>query len=254
MRLIVVAIEGVDRDSHEERFLFSGIIETTAAVRRVGPSPSAGATGALRLEVDAGEFVADSPLGASIAVNGVCLTLASRDAQSAGFDVIPETMRLTNLSRTRVGDRVNLERSLRVGDHIDGHFVQGHVDGVGTVVRNGSEAGGWKLWVETPAALAPFVVHKGSIARDGVSLTLVDVEASRISVALIPTTLERTVLGARRAGDLINIETDVLARLVVARLANLELPTANSKSAAGIVDNRGSSITFERLREAGFAS
>lgn len=227
--------------------MFSGIIESTAAVRRVGPSPTAGATGALRFELDSGELLAESPLGASIAVNGVCLTLAAHVSQSASFDVIPETMRLTNLGHARVGDRVNLERSLRVGDRIDGHFVQGHVDGAGRVIRNGSEAGGWKLWIEIPAHLTPFVVRKGSIALDGVSLTLVDVEENRISVALIPTTLERTVLGQRRAGDLINIETDILARLVAARLGDLNpLPVQNSSKLNSV-------ISIERLREAGFA-
>lgn len=231
----------------KESNLFSGIIETTATVRRIGPSPNARDTGALRLELDAGEFLADSPLGASIAVNGVCLTLASRAAQVAGFDVVPETMRLTNLSKARIGDRVNLERSLRVGDRIDGHFVQGHVDGVGKVIRNGSEAGGWKMWIQIPLELKPFFVHKGSISLDGVSLTLVNVDADRISVALIPTTLERTVLGARRAGDLINIETDVLARLVVARLGDLNLASVPNSG------NDKSAITFEQLRQAGFA-
>jgi riboflavin synthase len=218
--------------------VFAGIVERTGVVVRRGPSATARGTGAVRFEIDAGELLADSPCGASVAVNGVCLTLADRHANVAAFDVIPETMRLTNLGTLETGDAVNLERSLRVGDRIDGHFVQGHVDGVGVVRHNGPRDGEWTLNVEIPAPLLRYCVRKGSITIDGTSLTLVDVDAAIVSVALIPTTLERTILGRRRTGERVNIETDVLARLVVARLV------ADGMAAPG--------ITLDRLREAGF--
>ena len=221
--------------------MFAGIIERTGNVVRCGPSPAARGTGAVRFEINAGDLLLDSPLGASIAVNGVCLTVADRRAMTTAFDVIPETLRLTNLGGLQPGDAVNLERSLRVGDRIDGHFVQGHIDGVGIVRQNGSRDGEWTLSVELPPTLLPYCVRKGSITIDGASLTLVDVDPPRISVALIPTTLERTVLGDRKPGDRVNIETDVLARLVVARLETL---VADGTISPG--------ITLDRLREAGF--
>jgi riboflavin synthase len=221
--------------------VFAGIVERTGSIIRCGPSSAARGTGALRLEIDTGELLLDSPLGASVAVNGVCLTLADRRATIAAFDVIPETLRLTNLGVLQPGDDVNLERSLRVGDRIDGHFVQGHVDGAGIVRHNGSRDGEWTLAVELPPALLPFCVRKGSITIDGTSLTLVDVDPPLVSVALIPSTLERTVLGRRKPGDRVNIETDVLARLVVSRLDAL---IADGAIPPG--------ITLDRLREAGF--
>ncbi|MBI5866301.1 MAG: riboflavin synthase [Planctomycetes bacterium] len=219
--------------------MFSGIVEHLGTVTRFA-SASGDSTGARRLELDAGDFLADAPLGASVAINGVCLTIAGRRGSAVGFDVVPETLRCTNLGLLQGGDRVNLERSLRVGDRIDGHFVQGHVDGTAVVRRNGAEDGQWKLWIELPESLVRFAVSKGSIAIDGVSLTLVDVRGALVSVALIPTTLERTVLGIRRPGDRVNIETDILARIVVSRL----------EAAAGSPDG---GITIDRLRAAGFA-
>lgn len=221
--------------------MFAGIIERTGAVTRIGPSSAGRGKGAVRLEIDAGDLLVESPLGASIAINGVCLTLAERRAALAAFDVVPETLRMTNLAALQPGDVVNLERSLRVGDRIDGHFVQGHIDGVGLVRQNGPQDGQWTLGVEVPPALLPFCVRKGSVTIDGTSLTLVDIEETRISVALIPTTIERTVLGRRRPGERVNIETDILARLVVSRLDAL---VADGAAAPG--------VTLDRLRAAGF--
>ena len=221
--------------------VFAGIVERTGTLVRRGSSPAARGSGAQRFEFDAADFLAVSPLGASIAVNGVCLTLASKSGPISAFDVVPETLRLTNLSELQAGDLVNLERALRVGDRIDGHFVQGHVDGVGTVRHNGPRDGEWTLSLDLPGPLMPYCVRKGSITLDGTSLTLVDVDPPLVSVALIPTTLERTILGRRRAGDRVNVETDVLARLVLARLDALVSDGAASHG-----------ITFERLRTAGF--
>jgi riboflavin synthase len=198
----------------------------------------------MRLDISAETLLSGVPLGASVAVNGVCLTLAEQNGPIGGFDVIPETWRLTNLSQLSQGDWVNLERSLRVGDRIDGHFVQGHVDGVGTVER--IERGGeWRVLLRADEALARFIVRKGSIALDGVSLTVVDAAGGQFSVALIPTTLERTTLGALRVGGRVNIETDILARMIVARVDAL-------LSGAASEQRRG--VTKELLRQSGFAS
>jgi len=229
--------------------MFAGIVErvcTVAAVHptRWGQDPAApAATPAVCLEVDLADLAGDLEVGASVAINGVCLTLAGRRGAIGAFDVVPETWRTTNLSRLRPGDGVNVERSLRLGDRIDGHFVQGHVDGVGTVARVDQDAGGYQLHVQAPGGLMPFIVRKGSVALDGTSLTVVDVQDDRFSVALIPTTLTRTVLGRRRVGDPVNIETDIVARLVVARTDAL----VASGAARG-----GGGVTWERLQESGF--
>lgn len=214
--------------------MFAGIVEFAGTVVRTGPLCCADGALAARLVVEAGDWLAEAPLGSSIAVNGVCLTLAGKDGRHAHFDVVAETLRLTSLNAIQAGDRVNLERALRVGDRVDGHFVQGHVDGLGSVESNGLEGGEWILRVRAPAELAPYLVRKGSITVDGVSLTLVDVDGPRFSIALIPTTLERTVLGGRRPGDPVNLETDILARLIVQRLdALLGADNARALQAAG---------------------
>ncbi|MCC6357918.1 MAG: riboflavin synthase [Phycisphaerales bacterium] len=201
--------------------MFAGIVEFAGRVVRTEPLRFADGALATRLVVETGDWLADSPLGSSIAVNGACLTLAGKDDRHAFFDVVAETVRLTNLGAVKPGDRVNLERSLRVGDRIDGHFVQGHVDGLGVVESNGLEGPEWIIRIAAPAALAPYLVRKGSISVDGVSLTLVDVDGPRFSITLIPTTLEKTVLGKRKPGDRVNLETDVIARLIVQRLDSM---------------------------------
>lgn len=231
--------------------MFAGIVEhvgTVVGIERAGSAREGGAggdaaKGNVRLDVELGELADGLALGASVAVNGVCLTLAALSGRQGGFDVIPETWRATNLSRLGSGDAVNLERSLRTGDRIDGHFVQGHVDAVGEVRRVDRGGGEWMLWMRVPRPLMRYIVRKGSIAIDGVSLTVVQTQQDAFSVALIPTTLERTVLGKRRAGDAVNIETDILARLVVDRLEGM---------LGG--DSRADGVTIEKLREFGFVT
>jgi riboflavin synthase len=235
--------------------MFAGIVEGVGTVVSVRPGVrgSAEQPWAVRLEIDAGGLLVELKPGASVAVNGCCLTLLDGAGETpalpspdvrggmTAFDVIAETWRRTNLRHLRPGDHVNLERSLRLGDRVDGHFVQGHVDGVGTVQRVDRGGGEWILWTAAPRELMRYIVRKGSIAIDGTSLTVVDVRARAFSVALIPTTLEKTVLGRRRPGDAVNLETDILARLVVDRLESL---------AAGGSDPAGR-ITWQRLRESG---
>ncbi len=153
-------------------------------------------------------------IGESIAVNGACLTVVGFFGKEFDFEIGPETLRKTNLGTLKPGDRVNLERSLKVGDRLGGHFVQGHVDAVGTIdarIRNGD----WEVvWFRCPAELTRLMVPKGSIAVDGVSLTLVNVEAERFSVMLIPHTQAMTTLGFKVAGDAVNLEADMLAKHV----------------------------------------
>jgi riboflavin synthase len=156
--------------------------------------------------------------GASVAVNGVCLT--SLGKKGLAFDAIPETLRRTTLGRLKVGARVNLERAMAGDARLDGHIVQGHVDGTGVVESLSRRGGAATLAVRVPSYLSNQIVPKGSIAVDGVSLTVVDAEPGRFTVALIPATLARTTLGRLRKGDRVNIETDVLAKYARRRAAS----------------------------------
>ncbi len=224
--------------------MFSGIIEQKGTVVSFGE----GAGGVSRLRIHAGALSGECPLGASVAVSGVCLTVAQRDAGHVEFDVVAETLRRTTLGGLRAGREVNLERSLRVGDRLDGHFVQGHVDAVATVSRMGASAGEHLVWFRGDAELMRCMIAKGSVAIDGVSLTLAEVAGDEFSVALIPTTLRLTTLGTLRAGDRVNIETDILVRTILATLSRI--------SAEGRADERAAAstpITLARLQEAGFA-
>lgn len=223
--------------------MFAGIVESVGKVVSFHPAGSAAANApeVRSLQVDAGGLTGGLQAGASVAINGVCLTLVTHSGGSARFDVVVETLRRSNLGRLRQGDGVNLERSLSPSDRIDGHFVQGHIDAVGGVQRIERGGGEWKLWVATDADAMRYVIPKGSIALDGVSLTVVDVNDGRFSVVLIPTTLERTTLGKRREGDTLNIETDIIARTIVARL-----------EAMGLTPSR--STLQDQLTDAGFLS
>ena len=189
--------------------MFTGLVEALGAVREVT------ADGAGRdLVIEAPTLAAGLALGESVAVNGCCLTIVAHEAVTCRFQAGPETLRRTNLGDLHPGDRVNLERSLRVGDRLGGHIVQGHIDGVGRVERLLSD-GDWVLfWFSCPPELSAQMVTKGSVAVDGVSLTLVDVEDGRFSVALIPHTLADTTLGLKKPGDPVNLETDLLAKYV----------------------------------------
>jgi len=173
---------------------------------------------------DAAHFAVRGPLvcvgtrpGDSIAVNGVCLTVVTVHSGVFTADVIGETLRRSTLGRARVGDPLNLERAVQVGDRLGGHLVQGHVDGTGTVLSRTApqESAPWELIrIGMPARLARYVVEKGSITVDGVSLTVVEAGADDFSVGVIPTTRELTTLGSRQAGELVNLEVDMIAKYV----------------------------------------
>jgi riboflavin synthase len=196
--------------------MFTGLVETLGTVVALTPE-NAGK----RLSVRAGAVAGELTLGESIAVNGACLTIVARHDATFDLQAGPETLARTNLGTLAAGDRVNLERSLRVGDRLGGHLVQGHVDAVGVVDDRQSEGEWLTMWFRCPPELTAEMVSKGSIAVDGVSLTLVEVTADRFSVALIPHTLALTTLGFKQRGDSVNLETDVLGKYVVKYLRNL---------------------------------
>ena len=197
--------------------MFTGIVEelgTVAAVEDQGD--------AIRLGIRAATVLDGTGLGDSIAVNGCCLTVTSIDGETWTADVMQETLDKTSLYGVRPGDRVNLERAVTADKRLGGHIVQGHVDGVGEVVsRTPSEH--WEVVeIAMPAALSRYLVDKGSITVDGVSLTVVEAGADRFTVSLIPETLARTTLGARQPGDRVNLEVDVIAKYVERLLAHGE--------------------------------
>ncbi len=171
-----------------------------------------------RLRVETGYDPATVPLGASIACSGACLTVVAKGPGWFAVDVSKETLERTTLRDWAAGTRVNLERALRLSEELGGHLVLGHVDSVATLVARAPEGESVRLVFEAPAALAPFVASKGSVALDGVSLTVNEVEGRRFGVNIIPHTLKVTTLGGLKPGDRVNLEVDVLARYV-ARLS-----------------------------------
>lgn len=198
--------------------MFTGLVE---AMGTIGDVREDGAGRVLR--VTESVIAQDLPLGASVAVNGVCLTVVSCQGADFSFQAGPETLRCTNLGELKPGDRVNLERSLRVGDRLGGHIVQGHVDGLGKILSR-QRQGEWEvIWFGCSSALTRHMAPKGSVAVDGVSLTLVEVTSDGFSVALIPHTLHMTTLGIKQPPATVNLETDLFAKVIVKYLEGLSL-------------------------------
>ncbi len=187
--------------------MFTGIVQQLATVREVRAADPG-----QRLVVGCAPAMDNVELGESISVNGCCLTVVEIGPDWLAFDAGPETLARTTLGALAAGSRVNLERSLRVGDRLGGHFVTGHVEAVGRLAQRQDDRDWSTLWFSFPPQLGRYLVSKGSVAVDGVSLTLVEVERERFSVALIPHTLAVTTLGALRSGDTVNLETDMLAK------------------------------------------
>lgn len=197
--------------------MFTGLVEETGTIAELcdeGPDSK-------RISLRANAVLDDVEIGASIAINGCCLTVVQIDNDALSFQAGSETLSRTNLGTLAIGDRVNLERAVRASDRLGGHIVSGHVDALGKVdERNDSDD--WSdFWFSVPEELTRQMASKGSVTVDGVSLTLVNVEATRFSVALIPHTLAETTLGDRQIGDDVNIETDVLAKYVEKQLSVL---------------------------------
>ncbi len=185
--------------------MFTGIVEEVGKVREIAPH---------RIVVEAATVLAGTAVGDSIAVNGVCLTVVERTDSSFAVDLTKETLDRTNLGSLAVGDPLDLERALTPESRMGGHIVQGHVDGVGTLVELSGTPEERVLRVDAPADVARYIVEKGFIAVDGMSLTVTEVAGTTFSVAVIPYTYEQTVLGARKVGDLMNLEVDIVAKYV----------------------------------------
>ena len=196
--------------------MFTGIVEETGSVARIDTL----ATGA-RIEIRCRAVLVDSTPGASIAVNGVCLTAVSFTRESFSADVSPETLRRSNLGALGVGSAVNLERPLAASGRLGGHLVQGHVDGTGEFLSlDHLGDGNWWLTVRIPEEIDRYVVEKGSIAMDGVSLTVASIEAGVLAASIVPHTYATTTLGSRHPGDRVNLECDILAKYVEKLLGN----------------------------------
>jgi riboflavin synthase len=191
--------------------MFTGIVEKTATVEGISDGPG---FRRLTLALD----LPDGRMGESIAVNGCCLTLAEMSPGNADFDVVKETLDRTNLGLLTIGNQVNIERSLRIGDRLDGHFVQGHIDGRAVLTNLQSGNHEWRFTVEAPFDLARYLIPKGSVTLDGVSLTIANVSGNVFEVALIPTTLRLTTFGQLAAGWPLNLETDILCKTMVSWL------------------------------------
>ena len=187
----------------------------TGIVREQGQVVSAEAGGAgVRLVVDAPVTAGAVAVGDSVSISGVCLTVTAAANGSLAFDVVHETLNRTAFGDLAPGTPVNVEPALRAGDPLGGHYVQGHVDGVGRIRRIDPEGDGRRVWIDPPSELERYLVEKGSVAVDGVSLTVAQLDESGFAVALIPHTLAVTTLGGLAAGDLVNLEVDVLAKYV----------------------------------------
>ncbi len=207
--------------------VFTGLITDLGTVERLTAGP---VTDVWVSSSYSGDFA----LGESIACDGVCLTVVDFKGSSFKVQVAPETLRRSTAAKWAAGTRLNLERALRIGDRLGGHWVQGHVDGVGTIRELRADGGTTALRVSLTQELAPFFVEKGSVCIDGVSLTVTAVDTSSFSVMLIPETLARTSLGKKRVGDDVNLETDIIGRYV-----------------ARMLGHRGG-LTREQLERAGF--
>jgi len=205
--------------------MFSGIIEELGRVRSIQPVGEA-----VRLTIEATEVPRDVRISDSVAVNGVCLTVTDVEPTSVSFDVIPETLSKTSIGRLVIGSPVNLERALRVGDRLGGHFVQGHVDATGEVIAVYTEGEWYMITVRAPEEVRPYLIPHGSISIDGVSLTVARLSGDEFSVALIPHTLKLTNLGDKKPGDIVNLEGDMIGKYVVSLISDSGLRLVRSES------------------------
>lgn len=213
--------------------MFTGLIEAVCPVKSVVRRG-----GGLELGVDLGERSDESKVGDSVSINGVCLTVAGHEGQAVRFDVSGETLSRSTLGRLRPGSKVNVELAMKAGARFGGHIVQGHVDGVATIKSIERKGRFADMRFTAGAEMLGHMVVKGSVAVDGTSLTIVDLDEGGFDVTLIPQTLERTTLGAAKVGDAVNIETDVIVKTVKRQLERI-LPSEGR-------------LTVERLKELGF--
>jgi riboflavin synthase len=195
--------------------VFTGIIEGQGIVKKFDIKTQN--RSAAKMGIDLGNLAKGLQIGDSVAINGVCLTATHISKKQIEFEMIGETLKKTNLGMIKSGDKVNIERSLKVGERMEGHFVLGHIDGTGKIIKIEKLSKEIKFWIELPKDLARFVVKKGSITVDGISLTLVDVLKNKISICIIPHTMKITNLGSKEIGDKVNIETDILGKYAISK-------------------------------------
>ncbi|MGA2915733.1 MAG: riboflavin synthase [Sedimentisphaerales bacterium] len=210
--------------------MFTGLIEAVCKISSAGVK-----AGGIRLGVNLGRNV---KCGESISVNGVCLTVAGLKGNIAEFDISAETLSKTTLGELRAGSEINTERALKADDRFGGHFVCGHIDAVGIIKKIEKRGDFWQFVFETPKDIQDFLIPKGSIAVDGVSLTIADIKDNNFTIAIIPATYERTIFKNYKPGDLVNIETDIICRAVKKQLDNI-LPAKTG-------------LTIDKLKEMGF--
>jgi len=193
--------------------MFTGIIVGTGKVTKIDQKTKN--RSAIQMTVDLGKYASGLKIGQSVAINGVCLSATKISRNKCVFEIIDETTKKTDLGNVKAGSTVNVERSLKVGDRLEGHFVLGHIDGVATIIKIEKKPKEVKIWFKIPKKLTKYIVKKGSIALDGISLTLVDVKKEVASVCLIPHTINVTNFKSKKIGDKLNIETDVLGKYVL---------------------------------------
>ena len=218
--------------------MFTGIIEATGTIRRMESR-----AGDMRLAIATGKLdLSDVAPGDSIAVNGVCLTAVELPGDGFCADVSNETISLTTLGNLEVGSQVNLEKALTLSKRLGGHLVSGHVDGIGRVVERYGDARSWRFVIESPAALARYIAHKGSICVDGTSLTVNRVDGARFELNIVPHTLQETIMGSYEVGSEVNLEVDLIARYLE------RLVLGDRAALPGVKTD----INEEMLRKAGF--
>ena len=193
--------------------MFTGIVVGTGKVKNI--SKNTKNRSAVQMTVDLGKQSKGLKIGQSVALNGVCLTVTKISKNLGRFEMIDETIKKTDLGNLKTGSIVNIERSLKAGDRLEGHFVLGHVDGIGIIKKILKKPKEVQVWFEVPKKLAKYIVKKGSIAIDGISLTVVDVKKNLVSVSLIPHTIQVTNFKTKKIGDKVNIETDILGKYIL---------------------------------------
>jgi len=193
--------------------MFTGIVEGIGKIVKI--SKNTNTRSSIQMTVNLGKHAKGLKIGQSVALNGVCLTATKLSKSNCIFEMIEETTRKTDLGNLKPGDIVNIERSLKAGDRLEGHFVLGHVDGVGIIKKIQNKPKEVQVWFEIPKKLSKYVVKKGSITIDGISLTVVDIKNNLASVCLIPHTMEITNFKIKNIGDKLNIETDILGKYIL---------------------------------------
>jgi len=193
--------------------MFTGIIEGIGTIEKIQKKTNN--RSAVQITVNLGKYSKGLKIGQSVALNGVCLTVTNISKNKCNFEMIDETTKKTDLGNLSIGSKVNIERSLKVGDRMEGHFVLGHVDGVGIIKKIQKKPKEVQIWFEVSKNLSKYIVKKGSIAIDGISLTVVDVKKNLVSVCLIPHTINVTNFKLKKIGDKVNIETDILGKYIL---------------------------------------